>query len=155
MLLPNLLKGPNGLLNVYSKQQSKSIFLLGDFNFIEDKRGTNAFNPHIDRRLVSTFKQFLSDHSLVDFLSHEVTQFTFLHSTGTKFRLDGIYARTDLLSLVSNVNTLTPVKSGHKILQDSFDLTTQLSQGRRFWRLQPSTVKNVDVCNSEDQQKVE
>jgi len=119
--------------------------LLGDFNFIEDKRDTNASNPHIDRHLVSTFKQFLSEHSLVDILPHGVTQFTFSHSNGTKFRLDRIYARTDLLSLVSNVNTLTPVKSDHKILQASFDLTAQLSQGRGFWRLQPSTVKNVDV----------
>jgi exonuclease III len=76
--------------------------LLGDFNFIEDKNDTNASNPHIDRRLVSIFKQFLSEHSLVDILPHRVTQFTFSHSTGTEFRLDRTYARTDLLSLVSN-----------------------------------------------------
>jgi hypothetical protein len=45
--------------------------LLGDFNFIEDKRDTNASNPHIDRHLVATFKQFLSEHSLVDILPME------------------------------------------------------------------------------------
>lgn len=65
--------------------------LLGDFNFIEDKRDTNTLNPYIDGHLVATFKQFLSEHSLIDILSRGTKQVTFSHCNGTKFRLERIY----------------------------------------------------------------
>jgi hypothetical protein len=128
--------------------ESVDIF-AGDFNLITNPSDTDS--PHFtpSSSTIDSFNNFLNQHSLIDVIPNNY-RFTFTNNnTGTHFRLDRFYIRSDLASLINSCTTHMTPKSNHRMVILSLDLPQfQPTHTHKIWRLQPSTANDPSVINT-------